>query len=398
VTVNIAYVIVRYGTEVLGGAELGCRMLAERLVRRPGWSVDVYTTCALDAATWANQFPPGTVEINGVTVHRFASERGRDPGFEAFSGPVLRDPAGASPDAEQRWIDLQGPVCPAAIDAAAASSADLVVFYPYLYWPTVHGIPAVRDRAVMHPAAHDEPPLRLPLFAETFGAVRGLVFQTDGERRLAESLFPSVAVKRQLQLGLGVDEAAGDPEAFIGEWGLDDRPYALCLGRVDDGKGAQLLARFFTMYKARRPGPLQLVFAGPVVDRPPDHPDIIVTGPLSDEAKWGALRRAELLISPSPFEAFSIVLMEGWTAGLPALVHGRCLATVEHVRRSGGGLAFTGYASFETELDRLTGDAQLRRTMAAAGQAYVRANFAWDGLIDRYAGWLERLALTPSGR
>jgi glycosyltransferase involved in cell wall biosynthesis len=172
----------------------------------------------------------------------------------------------------------------------------------------------------------------------------------------------------------------------------------LCLGRVDNGKGAALLARYFAVYKSRRRAPLKLVFAGPVVDRPPEHADIIVTGPLSEEHKWGALRRAELLISPSPFEAFSIVLMEGWTARIPALVHGRCQATVEHVRRSGGGLAFTGYGTFEVELDRLLADPQLRQSMGTAGHRYVEANFRWDGLIDRYGAWLQRLAFRPVGR
>jgi glycosyltransferase involved in cell wall biosynthesis len=395
---RLAYVIVRYGTEVLGGAELGARMLAERVAARPGWAVEVFTTCALDASTWANELPSGTVEINGVTVHRLPSRRGRDAGFDAFSAPLLRNPRGASVADQERWIDLQGPVCPDTIEAAAASDADLVVFYPYLYWPTVHGVPLMRGRSVMHPAAHDEPPLRLPIFEEVFAAAGGFVFQTDGERRLTEGLFPTVATAPQLQLGLGVEEHLGDAPGFLSQWGLENTDYLLCLGRVDDGKGAALLARFFAMYKARRPGPLKLVFAGPVVDAPPDHPDIIVTGPLSEELKWGALRSATALVSPSPFEAFSIVLMEAWTADLPVIVHGRCHATVEHVRRSGGGLPFAGYASFEVALDRLLTEPELRRAMAAAGHRYVEDNFAWGRLIDRYTAWLERLASSASLR
>jgi glycosyltransferase involved in cell wall biosynthesis len=390
--VRIAYVIVRYGTEVLGGAESGCRMLAERTAAQPGWSVEVFTTCALDARTWANHYEPGTSVINGVTVHRFSSQRGRDRRFEALSAPVLRNPTRVSLSQAQSWIERQGPVCPEMIEAAAASSADLVVFYPYLYWPTVHGVPAVGRRAVMHPAAHDEPPLRLPVFADTFARVRGFVFQTDGERRLTESIFPTVAATPQLQLGLGVEERPGCPETFVARRGLTETPYLLCLGRVDDGKGAQLLAKFFTTYKARHPGPLELVFIGPVVDHPHPHPDIVVTGPLDEDEKWGALRGAQALVSPSPFEAFSIVLMEAWTAGLPVIVHGRCHATVEHVRRSGGGMAFTGYAQFEVALDRLMASPDLRHEMGRAGAAYVLDNFTWKSLIERYCHFLEHLA------
>ncbi|MGH9283266.1 MAG: glycosyltransferase family 1 protein, partial [Acidimicrobiales bacterium] len=190
---KVAYVVPRYGTEVVGGAEYGARMLAERLVPMLGWEAEVLTTCAKDWRTWADEYRAGDQVVNGVRVRRFPSRSGRDPGFEAFSATVLSDPEAASlPDA-RRWIDLQGPVNPDLVDAAAASDAHVVVFYPYLYHPTVAGVPAVGDRAVMHPAAHDEPPLRLPVFHEVFAGVQGLVFQTHGERRLVERLFPVAA-------------------------------------------------------------------------------------------------------------------------------------------------------------------------------------------------------------
>ncbi len=43
-------------------------MLAERLVSDRGLDVEVLTTCALDAITWRDELPEGTVEVNGVTV------------------------------------------------------------------------------------------------------------------------------------------------------------------------------------------------------------------------------------------------------------------------------------------------------------------------------------------
>ncbi|MGI8683737.1 MAG: glycosyltransferase family 4 protein [Acidimicrobiales bacterium] len=394
---KVAYVVPRYGTEVLGGAEYGARMLAERLVGMLGWDVEVLTTCALDARTWADEYPAGEVDVNGVRVCRFRSVAGRDPGFEAFSAGVLRSPESAAPADEQRWIDLQGPVNPDVIAAAAGGDADVVVFYPYLYHPTVRGVAAVGKRSVLHPAAHDEPPLRLPLFRDVFAAAGGLVFQTFGERRLAERLFP-VATTPQIVMGLGVEPAAGDPAAARAVTGLgEDEPFLLCLGRVDDGKGTGLLARFFAVYKDRRPGPLKLVLAGPVADPPPAHPDIAVAGPVDEAAKWGLLRRAQALVSPSPLEAFSIVLIEAWTAGIPVLVNAGCLATTEHVRRSAGGLAFGGYAQFEVAVERLAGDIALRSGLAGRGGAYVERNFTWPVIIDRYRGFLERAAARAAG-
>lgn len=383
----------RYGVEVVGGAELGARMLAERLVSQLGWEVEALTTCALDARTWADDYAPGETEVHGVHVRRYGSLRGRSPRFEAFSRHVMRDPPRASARDAARWIEMQGPVSRALVDAVGDSGADVVVFYPYLYHPTVHGLAEAGRRAVMHPAAHDEPPLRLPLFADVFAAARGLVFQTEGERRLVEGLFP-VASTRQIVLGLGIEEGEGDPGAARSDLGLGTRPYLLYVGRVDDGKGTGMLARFFAAYKARRPGPLALVLAGPVIDPPPGHPDVIVAGPVDDATKWGAYRGAIGFVHPSAYEAFSLVLIEAWTAGLPTLVNARCSATREHCERSGGGLWFDGYAELEAALDRLVADADLRSRLAEAGRRYVDANFRWPSLIERYGAFLEGVAAT----
>lgn len=390
---RVTYVTPRYGLEVVGGAEYAARMLAERLVGQLGWDVDVVTTCARDAHTWADEYEPGEVELSGVRVRRFRSLSGRDPRFEAFSGKVLADPARATPRDQARWIDLQGPRNPDVVAAARASDADVVVFSPYLFHPTVHGVPALGRRAVLHPAAHDEQPIRLPVYRRIFAAAGGLVFLTFGERDLVEERFP-VGATRQIVLGLGVEEGQGAAEPARATLGLGDRPYVLCVGRVDAGKGTGMLGELFAAYKRRRPGPLQLVFLGPVSHPPIDHPDIIVAGTVDDDTKWGAMRGAEALISPSAYESFSIVLIEAWTVGTPVVVNGRCLATREHCERSGGGLWFEGYASFEVILDRLLGDAGLRRDLGARGRAYVDANFSWPTLIERYGTFLEQVAAT----
>lgn len=394
---KLAFVTPRYGLEVIGGAELGARLLSEQLVARLGWEVGVFTTRAVDAGTWADVLPAGRADIGGVGVHRFSSASGRHPDFDRLSDRVLHKERPTR--AEQlQWIEHQGPVCPAAVDAAAASDAELVAFYPYLFYPTVVGVPRLGRRAVLHPAAHDELPIRLPIFREVFEGVRGIWFQTEGERRLVERLFPATVTTHQTVLGLGVKTGEGDAAAArstVGGVLAGRRPYLLCLGRVDRGKGSDLLARYFAEYKARRPGPLALVFAGPVVHAPPPHPDIVVAGAVDEATKWGLLRGAELLVSPSAWESFSLVLIEAWSVGVPALVNGRCEATRGQCEVSGGGLWFDDYPVFEAALDRLVGDASLAARIGAAGSAYVEDRYRWPRIVDGYAQFCDRMLAAP---
>jgi len=388
---KVAVVTPRYGTEIPGGAETAARLLATRLAQRPGFEVEALTTCALDAKTWADDYPSGTTELDGVRVHRFPVAQRRSSDFDAATSLVVRRGRRATEAQQREWIDKQGPLSPGLVDAIAHCDADIVAFHPFLYHPTVAGLPRVAARAVLHPAAHDDPTLRLTIFRPLFGAAAGLAYWSDPERRLVEERF-AVASKPLVVVGLGVDAGPGTADSARAELGLDDRPYLLCLGRVDDGKGTRLLAECFARYKDRRGGPLRLVFAGPVVNELPAHRDIVIAGSIAEDVKWGLLRGAFALVSPSAFESFSIVLMEAWAVGTPALVNSRCAVTLDHARRSGGAVAFGNYAELEVELDRLSSSPSLRSELGRAGQAYVDAHYHWSDVIDRYAGFVEGVA------
>jgi glycosyltransferase involved in cell wall biosynthesis len=387
--VKLAFVLPRYGDDVVGGAELAARMLAERLVSRDDVDVEVLTTCAIDSRTWVSEYPAGDEMLRGVTVRRFPASA-RAPDFERVSAALLARPE-VAPAAEQaRWLELQGPVSAALIDAVRASDADLIEFTPYLFHPTVCGTEVVADRAVLHPAAHDEPPLRLPMYRAAFTGVRALVFYTHAEQRLVWSRFP-VARTPQIVLGLGVESQPGEPDAARSGVGVGDRPYILALGRVEGAKGTNALAHAFAKYKERHQGSLALVYAGPVADAPPVHPDIVVAGRVDDATKWGLLRGATALVSPSPFESFGLVILEAWVAGVPVITNASSAATREHCERSGGGLWFRDYEEFEVALTRVVGSADLRAELAAAGERYTRTRFTWPALVDRYLAFLKSL-------
>ena len=384
---KVAFVTPRYGPQVMGGAETAARQLAEHLHTLTEWDAEAFSTCALDPITWNDDLEPGDSEINGVPVHRFAADHGRLPAFYALDGLLRVAPQLVSREKGRQWVDYNGPVSSQLIDAVCASDADVIAFYPYMYHPTVAAIGQVKVPAVLHPAAHDEPALYLPVFRGTFGDADAFCYHTAAERLLVEQNY-AVAERPQIVLGLGVGESAGVGRAGADILGLGDRPYIVSVGRVDEHKGSKMLAHYFAAYKERHPGPLALALVGPVsVDLEP-HPDIVVTGTVSEPDKWDIVRDALVAVSPSALESFSLVVLEAWVDRVPVVVNGTCGPTREHCERSGGGLWFTSYPEFEAVISRLVNDAQLRTRLGQRGREYVDRYYEWPVLIARYAEFL----------
>jgi glycosyltransferase involved in cell wall biosynthesis len=384
---RIDFVTPRYGPQVVGGAESAARKLAEHLRLHTDWESEVHTTCALDPHTWDNELTPGDSVVNGVPVHRYSSDHGRLDDFYGLDGRIRLAPRLATRDQGRRWVEYNGPVSRELVDAVAASKADVVAFYPYLYHPTVAAIGKVDVPAVLHPAAHDEPALYLPVFRGTFGDADAICYHTAAERRLVERTFP-VADRPQIVLGLGIGESAGTGRNGGELTGLGDRPYIVSVGRVDEHKGSKMLAQYFATFKERRPGPLALVMVGPVAAELKPHPDIVTTGAVDEPDKWDIVSDALVSVSPSALESFSLVVIEAWVDRVPVVVNGTCGPTREHCEQSGGGLWFTSYPEFEAVLDRLLADGELRARLGERGRAYVETHFEWPVLISRYAKFL----------
>ena len=396
---RILFVVQRYGEEVAGGAELCCRQFATRLAHR-GHHVEVVTSRAQSAHDWTDVYPSGSTEVDGVEIHRLGVAAPRDNEvFESMTVDVLWSGTLVPLADQERWRRLQGPDLPGLVTwlTERAEGFDVAVHFSYLYTPTWSGLPvtAALVPTVLHATAHDEPAFWLPVYDDLFPLPTRFVWFTEEERDL---LARRRAPRRGQVIGIGVElDSPGDGARFRTRFELGDRPYLLYVGRVEAGKGSEELTHFFEAYKRRRPGPLALVLMGPAEDRL-SHPDIIYTGFVDDPTRSDALAGSLALAQPSFFESFSMVLTEAWAQGRPVVAQGRTDVLVGQVRRSGGGVWYSGFAEFEAALDLLTGTPGLGDALGRAGRAHVEREYRWETVLSRYEELLGQTISAASPR
>jgi glycosyltransferase involved in cell wall biosynthesis len=378
----LAFVVQRYGAQITGGSETLARALAERLAAEH--EVTVFTTCALDYVTWRNELPPGEALLHGVRVRRFPAEQERDLlAFNRFAETLYDRP---HPDEDEaRWLREQGPYVPALVEELGRRRGDFVavIFFTYLYYPTCAGLEAAPERAILVPTAHDEPPLRLRLFADVFARPRALAFLTRPEESLVRSRFP-VGDRPTRLAGMGVEvPAVPDVRGFRERHGLGG-PYLLYAGRIDAGKGCLEMVAHYARFRAETDHQAPLLLIGTLSMPEPDTPGVRYLGYLDEAEKAAAVAGASVVLCPSPYESFSISLLEGFAYGVPGLCNARSEVLKDHCRRAGGGLYYADGDEFVECLDMLLRDDALRQAMGDGGRRYVGENYRWDVVLSRY--------------
>jgi len=379
--VKIACVVQRYGPDVTGGAEAHCRAIAERLAARH--EVTVLTSCARDYLLWKNAYPAGETRVGPVRVLRFPVARQRrlhrfaDLSHQVFGRRSTRAQ-------QQAWFEENGPQTPALLDHLRehGQSYDLVLFWSYRYFPSYFGLPIVRDRAVLVPTAEEDPLVFLDVLREYFTLPAGYVFLTPEEEELVASradgpLPPSCVV------GSGLEPPPLPHPELRGQ--LEDIgvsfPYVLYLGRVERNKGCETLFRHYLQYVERGRPSIPLVLAGPVFMDVPSHPQIRPLGFVPEHLRETLLGSARALVMPSPYESLSLVLLEAWNHGVPALVNGGCKVLQGQTVRANGGLYYHHANEFVEGLALLATDEALALRLGAQGRAYVETHYRWPRVM-----------------
>ena len=385
---RIGFVPVRFGDDLVGGAEMLVREMADGLAER-GFDVDVLTGCTRDHFREPNHYPTGVTERrSGVRLHRFPSAVSLHRADRVLGNRALAAGRTLTVDEQFRWCndDVRIPgLFDYLLDHAHEYRA--LVFAPYLYWTTVAGSLVAPGRTVLMPCLHDEPTARLDLYARGFRESRGLWFLTEPEARVARCLHPDLAPHAVIGSGVEVP-AAADASRFRARHGLTG-PFVLYAGRREAGKGTSRLLDDFLAAVAHASLPVTLVLAGPGAVAIPDAAAgrIVDVGVLDAHDRDDAMAAATAVIQPSPYESFSRTMMEAWLAGAFVIANRASEVSVWHCERAGAGVTYDGPEALAAALQRAVGpDA---RDDGARGRAYVLREYTWPVVLDRVEAILD---------
>ena len=406
---KIAFTVTRYGENINGGAELHCRMLAERLADR--YDVEVLTTCVTDYVTGKCGFEEGTSTLNGVTVRRFpvrAYDKSAEKKWQSGTRSVRRVRRMLYRLGWLKYLAAKHPVCEWGLDADVNALKCSVFYSPEMisyiethksgykavisitatYAPFYFTAMAAGEKMIGIPTLHPERAAFRPYLTQSFTRIACLGFNTRAEMTLAENIFGRKNISGKI-ISTGIEDTApADWNEVKRKYALPDK-YAVFIGRIEKGKAGKLIG-YYKKYVSGHPDAPKLVMVGGIVREVGRHKDIIYTGFVSDSEKRSILQHALLLINPSKYESLSLVLLEALRDNIPVLVNGRCNVLKEHCILSGGAVRYyTGYRDFRREFGTVTADCNVRENMIAAGKKYYEENYSWNVILPRLYGAID---------
>lgn len=378
---KICFVVQRYGTEIVGGAEYLTRLVAEHLNQYH--TIEVLTTCAKDYHTWNNEYPVGNESINGILVRRFKNSKQRDTNRVNVIQDKIFYNTHSKTD-ELLWIEENGPNCPDLIQFIedAKDKYDCFIFFTFRYYPSYHGLKCVGGKSFLAPFAENEPALDLDTTREIFQNSKGIIYSTPEERILIRE-----------RTGINDDEKPWDivgcgieiPDSCYDEnKTITDGNYIIYVGRIEGSKGCYQLFEYYQQMAKEYPETPELILLGADHIGIPSHKKIKYLGFVSEKEKFQHIKNSKFLIMPSPYESLSLVTLEAMACKTPVLVNGECEVLKGHCLRSNAGLYYHNYDEFVECTNYLINHENIRMKMGNNGLHYIQNTYSWERVCDSY--------------
>lgn len=409
---NIAFVVVRYGLNINGGAEYHCRMLAERLTK--DYNVEVLTTCVDNYRTGENLKFKEKEIINKVIVRRFKTnpthpelenfyKKKAKPAYklrrflykchflaiasyffpvwhfkekeelEALGSQVFHSPTLFNFIKENK--NNYKAIIPITIDYSH-------VYYTTLYAP---------EKTIVIPTMHYHKTAFRSTLTQVFTKAAYIAFNTTAEQKLARKIFGMHMAPHSI-VSVGIELSAPSDWAVTQEkYNLPDE-YMLYVGRVDQGKLNNVYTYFLNYKKVYPNSDLKFVLVGKQYSDPFNHPDIIYTNFVEEQEKTSIIQHAKIVINPSLYESLSLILLEAMALKKAMLVNGNCNVLKEHCHKSNNAaLYYTNEKSFIDKLHMLDSSTNLRLEMGEKGYSYVNSNYDWNIIMNKLKHVIENI-------
>ena len=143
------------------------------------------------------------------------------------------------------------------------------------------------------------------------------------------------------------------------------------------------MLQYYQAYLGER-GDASLVLMGVKLMPLPEDPHVNFAGLLSERERLHALEAATIVVVPSPFESLSLLALEAFAVGTPVLANARSEVLVDHCHRSNAGLFYADRDEFVECAKMLVADGRLRAAMGRNGAEYIRRNYRWDVILNKY--------------
>lgn len=396
---KIGFVIPWYADGIPGGAEMELREVSGHL-HSAGVRLEILTTCVKEfGSDWSvNYYKDGDDSTaNGITIKRFKVKKRDTEAFDAVNAKLMRK-APVSPEEEDIFLSemVNSPDLYKYI-SEHGDDYSLFVFIPYMFGTTYNGAKIFPEKSVLIPCFHDEGYAYMKRFKELFPKTAGMIFNARPEAELAQRLYGfEESGTKTIVMGIGMDTGIiPDPAAFREKFKINER-FILYAGRKDEGKNVHTLVKYYSEYIKRHETDLRLVLiGGGEIELPPalvKSGRIVDLGFVDRQDKYNAQGAAEFLCQPSMNESFSLVIMESWLCGRPVLVHENCPVTRNFVSESNGGLYFGNYFEFEGCADYILNHKNTAWLMGSNGKNYVKKNFDWDVIVDKYKKFFNEIS------
>lgn len=406
---KIAFVIQRYGPEVIGGAESYCLQLAEKLVSQLGWDVTVYTSAAIDYMSWKNHYPATAQNVSGVNVLRFRTIMPRlRLLFRVLNAIMIvfwqLQRRGLAIPLLQRlwehlWFRFQGPWVPQLLKQLSndQSQYDKIIFVTYLYYPAIFGARLVGDKALIIPTAHDEPAFSSLLVRDMLQQIPSILCLTEAEQALVYRLMPDKKQKISM-LGYALDLRRSTSEAAGNKLKVSQaaEPFILYLGRISSGKNVDELIRTFKVVTSLLPTRVRLFIAGQLDSSfgAPWDDDVIYVGRVSEDEKDWLIRHSLAVVNPSRFESLSLLVIEAMLYGKPALVNDACDVLDFYTKHTETVLPYHNPEMFGAALHSIVQEtlapSDAWRQKLARTQRWSEQRFDWEKLLIRLKQAIDR--------